>query len=53
LRILGYRAGHHEFPDEPTSDQFFDPVQFEAYRGLGFHLGKEALAGVPALSQGF
>ena len=52
LRILGYRAGHHEFPDEPTSDQFFDPIQFEAYRGLGFHLGKEALAGVPALSQG-
>ena len=36
--LYGYRKGHPEFPDEPTSDQFFDEKQFEAYRELGFQL---------------
>ena len=34
--IYGYRKAHQEFPDESTSDQFFDEKQFEAYRELGF-----------------
>ena len=34
--IYGYRKAHKEFPDESTSDQFFDEKQFEAYRELGF-----------------
>jgi len=36
--LYGYRKEHPEFPDEPTSDQFFDEKQFEAYRELGFQL---------------
>lgn len=36
--IYGYRREHPVFPDEPTSDQFFDEKQFEAYRELGFQL---------------
>lgn len=34
--IYGYRKAHEEFPDQATSDQFFDEKQFEAYRELGF-----------------
>lgn len=41
--LYGYRKGHPEFPDEPTSDQFFDEKQFEAYRELGFQLTFEML----------
>jgi len=34
--LYGYKMAHPEFPDEPTSDQFFDEKQFEAYRELGY-----------------
>jgi len=34
--LYGYRKKHPDFPDEPTTDQFFDEKQFEAYRELGF-----------------
>jgi hypothetical protein len=32
----GYRAGNPDFPHQTTLDQFFDPIQFEAYRDLGY-----------------
>lgn len=34
--LYAYKKAHPEFPDQPTSDQFFDESQFEAYRELGF-----------------
>ena len=34
--LYGYKKTHPQFPDESTSDQFFDEMQFEAYRELGF-----------------
>lgn len=34
--LYAYRKAHDEFPDQSTSDQFFDEKQFEAYRELGF-----------------
>ncbi|MDD2465647.1 MAG: patatin-like phospholipase family protein [Desulfobulbus sp.] len=34
--LYGYKKVHPNFPDEPTSDQFYDEKQFEAYRELGF-----------------
>lgn len=34
--LYAYRKAHNEFPDQPTSDQFFDEKQFEAYRELGY-----------------
>ncbi|MEJ2179211.1 MAG: hypothetical protein P8Y28_01960 [Gammaproteobacteria bacterium] len=34
--MYGYKQNQPEFPDEPTSDQFFDEKQFEAYRELGY-----------------
>lgn len=34
--LYGYKKAHPQYPDEPTSDQFFDEKQFEAYRELGY-----------------
>lgn len=34
--LYAYRRGHPQFPDEPTSEQFFEERQFEAYRELGY-----------------
>ncbi|MDQ6966432.1 MAG: hypothetical protein Q9M23_05870, partial [Mariprofundaceae bacterium] len=38
--IYGYKSAHDAFPDETTADQFFDEKQFEAYRELGYRIGK-------------
>lgn len=43
--IYGYRRQNSSFPDETTSDQFFDEQQFEAYRELGFLIGRGVLDG--------
>ncbi|OCK54829.1 patatin-like phospholipase family protein [Bradyrhizobium sp. LMTR 3] len=32
----GYLASNPEFPHQSTVDQFFDPIQFDAYRYLGY-----------------
>lgn len=40
--VAGYASKHKAFPHEPTSDQFFDITQFEAYRSLGIHVAKAA-----------
>lgn len=45
--IYGYKLTHKKFPDETTGDQFFDEKQFEAYRELGFQLGKRMLYSLP------
>lgn len=42
--LYSYRREHPAFPHEPTSDQFFSEVQFEAYRELGFQLGRRIFA---------
>jgi len=41
--VLSYKSQHPTFPHEPTADQFFNEVQVEAYRELGYCLGWEAL----------
>ncbi len=41
--LYGYKAAHPNFPDEPTSDQFFDEQQFEAYRELGYQITSDML----------
>jgi len=38
-----YKIYHPVFPHEPTSDQFFDPVQWEAYFQLGQFIGADVL----------
>jgi hypothetical protein len=41
--LLGFKAEHGNFPDEPTADQFFDESHFEAYRELGYRLTRAML----------
>ncbi len=38
-----YKIYHPAFPHESTADQFFDPVQWEAYYQLGQYIGAEVL----------
>jgi hypothetical protein len=39
LEIAGYAARNATFPQQTTSDQFFDEAQWEAYHQLGLRLG--------------
>ena len=41
--LLNYRKSNEGFPHQSTSDQWFDETQFEAYRALGYRIGKQAL----------
>lgn len=38
-----YKIYHPDFPHESTSDQFFDPIQWEAYYQLGQYIGADVL----------
>jgi len=42
----GYLASNPEFPHQSTVDQFFDPVQFDAYRYLGYESAKTMIDAV-------
>ena len=41
--IYSYKSACPTFPHQPTADQFFDEVQIEAYRELGYYLGWQVL----------
>jgi hypothetical protein len=41
--VCHYHHAHPEFPQEPTTDQFFDEAQWESYRRLGQHIGHRVL----------
>jgi Patatin-like phospholipase len=43
FKVKGYKAQHSDFPDQSTADQFFDEVQFQAYRELGYAIAEEML----------
>ena len=43
--VEGYKKRHAEFPDTTTLNQFFDEAQFEAYRELGYRIGKKICHG--------
>ena len=36
LDILNYRQANNDFPQQSTTDQFYDEAQWESYRGLGY-----------------
>ncbi len=40
--VLNYFKNNPAFPHQSTADQYFDEVQFEAYRMLGEHIGNQA-----------
>lgn len=39
--VVQYQRTHPLFPQEPTTDQYFDEAQWESYRKLGEHIGTE------------
>jgi hypothetical protein len=41
--VLQYAKTHPAFPQEPTSDQFFDEAQWESYRSLGQYIACRVL----------
>ena len=43
MDVLEYAGSHPAFPHESTVDQWFSESQFESYRKLGYHTGKETL----------
>jgi hypothetical protein len=43
IDVANYAASHPLFPQEPTSDQFFDEAQWEAYRKLGMDLATRVI----------
>jgi hypothetical protein len=43
--VKQYADAHEAFPQEPTSDQFFDEAQWESYRKLGFEIGTRIFSG--------
>jgi hypothetical protein len=43
VMVLNYFKKNPQFPHQTTADQYFDEVQFEAYRMLGEHIGKQAV----------
>ena len=38
-----YKIYHPDFPHEPTSDQFFDPIQWESYYQLGQFIAADVI----------
>ena len=42
--VLQYRSRNEQFPHETTGDQFYDEAQWESYRRLGQHAGRDTLA---------
>ncbi|MGR9107895.1 MAG: hypothetical protein ACU843_13280, partial [Gammaproteobacteria bacterium] len=43
FKIKGCKAQYPEFPHQSTADQFFDEVQFEAYRGVGYTIAESMI----------
>ena len=46
--LLEYARTHPTFPQETTSDQFFDEGQFESYRELGYQITKTGFTALGA-----
>lgn len=50
--LYAYARANPSFPNQPTSNQFFGEVEFEAYRVLGRTLVEQMLARAPARAIG-
>jgi hypothetical protein len=45
--ITQYHGAHSSFPQETTSDQYFDEAQWESYRRLGFEIASNLFHAEP------
>jgi hypothetical protein len=41
LDILNYKEASPDFPQQSTTDQFYDEAQWESYRSLGYWIAQE------------
>jgi hypothetical protein len=41
LDILNYKQASSDFPQQSTTDQFYDEAQWESYRGLGYWIAEQ------------
>ncbi|MFC6671989.1 hypothetical protein [Marinobacterium aestuariivivens] len=48
--LYAYKLANPSYPNQPTSDQFFDERQFEAYRELGYQLTRQLLSNEEAMA---
>ena len=48
--LYEYRVKHPTFPHQTTADQWFDEQQFEVYRELGYHVGRDSVRPVTSLT---
>lgn len=53
MDVIQYQRTHPFFPQEPTSDQYFDEAQWESYRKLGEHIGAELFTPPTAAAKGW
>ncbi|MDQ2963328.1 MAG: hypothetical protein M3R31_09275 [Pseudomonadota bacterium] len=44
LDILNYKQASSEFPQQSTTDQFYDEAQWESYRGLGYWIAEQVFS---------
>jgi hypothetical protein len=49
FEVKAYKGAHMEFPHESTSDQFFDPEQFDAHCELGYRACMRADSSIEAV----
>ena len=50
LDILNYKQASPDFPQQSTTDQFYDEAQWESYRGLGYWIAEQLFSERPAAS---
>jgi hypothetical protein len=50
--VQEYAATHPAFPQEPTTDQFFDQSQWESYRSLGLAIARRVFGASTAVHRG-
>jgi hypothetical protein len=50
LDILNYKQSSSDFPQQSTSDQFYDEAQWESYRGLGYWIAEQLFGERTAVS---
>jgi hypothetical protein len=53
MDVVQYQRTHPLFPQEPTSDQYFDEAQWESYRKLGEHIGAELFTPPTSAAKGW
>ena len=49
--IREYRSRNPAFPHQPLTYQFFDEIQFEAYRALGYHITNKMLDEISEMAE--